>query len=41
MTEAGRAKIDVVILGEKPQAKQGKGALDTPRVIKKALTASP
>ena len=41
MTEAGRAKIDLEILGEKPQAKQGKGDLAIPGVIKKALTASP
>ena len=40
MTEAGRAKIDLVILGEKSQAKQGKGDLDIPRVFKKALRAS-
>jgi uncharacterized protein YdeI (YjbR/CyaY-like superfamily) len=40
MTEAGRAKIDLVILGEKPLAKQGKGDLDLPHVIKKALRAS-
>jgi uncharacterized protein YdeI (YjbR/CyaY-like superfamily) len=39
MTEAGRAKIDLVIL-EKPQGKQGKGDLDIPRVIKKTLRTS-
>ena len=37
MTEAGRAKINLVLLGEKPQAKQGKRDLDIPRIIKKAL----
>ena len=40
MTEAGRAKINFVIFGEKPQAKQGKGDLDIPGVIKKALMAN-
>jgi uncharacterized protein YdeI (YjbR/CyaY-like superfamily) len=40
MTEAGRAKINFVIFGEKPQAKQGKGDLDIPHVIKKALAAN-
>jgi uncharacterized protein YdeI (YjbR/CyaY-like superfamily) len=29
-----------MVLGEKPQAKQGKGDLDIPRVVKKALSAS-
>ena len=40
MTEAGRAKINLVILGEKPRAKQGERDLDIPRIIKKALAAN-
>ena len=40
MIEAGRAKVDPVILGKRPQTKQGKGDLAIPRVIRKALTAN-
>src|SRR5262249_48729531 len=43
MTEAGLAKIDRAMLGDKParagQAKQSKGDLDVPRFVKQALTA--
>jgi uncharacterized protein YdeI (YjbR/CyaY-like superfamily) len=39
MTEAGLAKIDLAMLGEEPQAKQSKGALDIPRFVKQALMA--
>jgi len=41
MTEAGRAKIDLAVLDEEPQAKQKKGDLDLPRFVKQALIASP
>jgi uncharacterized protein YdeI (YjbR/CyaY-like superfamily) len=43
MTEAGLAKVDLVMLGEEPQAKQSKGDLgdlDIPRFVKKALMAN-
>ena len=40
MTEGGLAKIDLVILGEEPRAKQSKGDLDIPRFVKQALMAS-
>jgi uncharacterized protein YdeI (YjbR/CyaY-like superfamily) len=40
MTEAGLAKIDPVILGEEPPAKQSKGELDLPRFVKQALRAN-
>jgi uncharacterized protein YdeI (YjbR/CyaY-like superfamily) len=40
MTEAGRAKIDLAVLGEEPPAKQSKSDLDIPRFIKQALMAN-
>src|SRR5437660_4538455 len=40
MTERGLAKIDPVILGEEPPAKQSKGDLDIPRFVKQALMAN-
>jgi uncharacterized protein YdeI (YjbR/CyaY-like superfamily) len=40
MTERGLAKIDLVILGEEPQAKQSKGDLDIPPFVKRALMAN-
>src|SRR6267143_860793 len=41
MTERGLAKIDLVILGEEPQAKQSKGDLDDiPGFVQQALMAN-
>jgi uncharacterized protein YdeI (YjbR/CyaY-like superfamily) len=40
MTEAGLAKIDLVMLGEKAQAKQSTGDLDIPRFVKQALMSN-
>jgi len=40
MTECGLAKIDLVILGEEPQAKQSKGDVGVPRLVKQALIAN-
>jgi uncharacterized protein YdeI (YjbR/CyaY-like superfamily) len=40
MTEAGLAKIDLVMLGEEPQAKPSKGYLDIPRFVKQPLMAN-
>ena len=40
MTEAGLAKIDLVMLGEEAQAKQSKGDLDIPRFVKQPLMAN-
>jgi uncharacterized protein YdeI (YjbR/CyaY-like superfamily) len=40
MTEAGLAKVDLVMLGEDTQAKQSKGDLDIPRFVKQALMAN-
>ncbi len=40
MTERGLAKIDLVILGEEPQAKQSKGDVGVPRLVKQALMAN-
>ena len=37
MTEHGLAKIDMVILGEEPQAKQSRGDVVVPRLVKQAL----
>ncbi len=37
MTEAGLAKVDLAILEEEAQAKQGKGDLELPRFFKQAL----
>ena len=41
MTEAGKAKIDLAILDEEPQAKPRKGDLALPRFVRQALIASP
>ena len=40
MTEAGLAKIDLVMLGEEAQAKQSQGDADIPRFVKQALMAN-
>ena len=40
MTEAGLAKVDLVMLGEEIQAKQSKGDLNIPRFVKQALMAN-
>ena len=40
MTEAGLAKVDLVILGEETQAIQSKGDLDIPRFVKQGLMAN-
>ena len=40
MTEAGLAKIDLVMLGEEAQAKQSTGDLDIPRFVKQALKSN-
>jgi uncharacterized protein YdeI (YjbR/CyaY-like superfamily) len=40
MTEAGLAKIELVMLGEEAQAKQSKGDVDIPRFVKQALMAN-
>src|SRR5262245_38434109 len=40
MTEAGLAKVDLVMLSEETQAKQSKGDLDIPRFVKQALMAN-
>lgn len=40
MTEAGLAKIDGAILGEKAQATPSEGDADIPRVVKQALMAN-
>src|SRR5262245_5210079 len=40
MTEAGLAKIDLVLLGEEAQAKQGKGDVDIPLFVKQGLMAN-
>src|SRR5437899_320949 len=40
MTEAGRAKLDLAILGDELKAKPGKGDTDIPRFVKQALTAN-
>jgi len=40
MTEAGLAKIDLVMLGEEAQAKLSTGDLDIPRFVKQALMSN-
>lgn len=40
MTEAGLAKVDLVMLGEEAQAKQSRGDVDIPRFVKQALMAN-
>jgi uncharacterized protein YdeI (YjbR/CyaY-like superfamily) len=40
MTEAGLAKIDLVMLGEEVPAKQGTGDVNIPRFVKQALMAN-
>ena len=40
MTEAGLAKIDVVALGDEPQAKPGKRKLALPRFVRQALMSN-
>jgi uncharacterized protein YdeI (YjbR/CyaY-like superfamily) len=40
MTDAGRVKIDLAILGDESKAKVGKGHADIPAFVKKALMAN-
>lgn len=40
MTKAGLAKIDVVLLGDEPQAKPAKGKFALPRFVRQALMAN-
>jgi uncharacterized protein YdeI (YjbR/CyaY-like superfamily) len=40
MTEAGLAKVDLVMLGEEAQAKQSKEDVDIPRSVQQALMAN-
>ena len=40
MTEAGLAKVDLVMLGEEAQPKQNKGDADIPHFVKHALLAN-